>query len=222
MKWKSIFLALLTMISPVNLSKCDEYYFLVENNIPSEVKIIYDGENFKENIEIRVQTLEETLYIYPKHDSGYDPNVYVYNFLNNGLEQIFYSVLSGGSGGYSFYEIFSIKDGKIKEIFNSDNFNPNIDAFYEGEKVVIDYQGELLYLDGSNSSCQEDCSLNISSVNTILPYYNIQLNKTFLMVLQKVFAGYSANNLGYISSLLEIDEDGYKIISFGTLSNFSY
>ena len=75
----------------------------------------------------------------------------------------------------------------------------------------------------TGESCNEnDCEIFISSVNSILPYYNISLDRYYLQVLQKVYGGFTANNYGYISSLLQINEDGYDIINIGILSNFDY
>lgn len=199
--------------------------FLIESDKVSVVSIYSQGDNFKEDIEISVKTQGEEIRFSPEVDIGYFPNVFIGNFLDNGLDQILYSVNSGGSGAYSFYQIFSLKGGTETSVFDSNDFNPLISASYiENDIIEIDYQGKKLYLDSSTSACdnKEDCSLTISAVNTILPYYNIELDRYYLQVLQKIYGGFTANNYGYIVSLLEVNEDGFSTIDIGVLSNFDY
>lgn len=226
MKCLSLFLSILSLTSPLTPSciSSSSSGFLVSENMLSSASIESSGENFKEDISIVVEIGEDEIRITPDHNEGYNPSIYIAPFLSNGLSQILYGVESGGSGGYSFFEMYSLKNGKEQKIFDSSDFNPSISASYQGDLVEIDYQGKLLYLDASSSACKEreDCSLTISSINVILPYYNIALSQEYLMILQKVYAGFTANNLGYITSLVEITEDGYKIISVGTTSNFNY
>ncbi len=197
---------------------------LIESDKYNNVSICSEGKLYRENIEIRVTNEGEEIVVSPSVDIGYSPNIFIANFLNNGLEQVLYSVESGGSGGYSFYEMFSFYGGKAKSIFNSNDFNPTIEASYlENNIIQINYQGKTLYLDSSSSGCSthEDCRLYISDVNTIFPYYNIALDRYYLQVLQKIYGGYEANNFGYITTYLEINDDGYKILNIGVSSNFN-
>lgn len=196
---------------------------LFESDRYSNISICYEGDLFLEDIQIIVKSGSDELIIEPQANIGYNPSIFVANFLNNGLEQVLYSVDSGGSGGYSYYELYSFKSGEGELIFNSSEFNPHIEASYYGDdQIKIDYQGKALYLDASKSSCNvEDCSLYISEVNSVFPYYNFERDRYYLQVLQRVYGGFSANNLGYISSLVEVNEDGYNIIDVGILSNFA-
>ncbi len=198
---------------------------LIESNKFNEVSLCSEGKLFRENIEIKVKTDDGEIIVEPSVNIGYSPEIFVANFLNNGLEQVLYSVESGGSGGYSYYQMFSFKDGISQSVFNSEDFKPTIEARYLDNNIIeINFQGKILYLDSSTSGCQnkDDCNLYISDVNTILPYYNIALDRYYLQVLQRIYGGYEANNFGYITSLIEVNEDGYNIISIGTTSNFSY
>ena len=196
---------------------------LIEPSKFNNVSICSEGKLFRENIEIHVSNGDEVISVTPSVNIGYNPNITIANFLDNNLEQVLYSVESGGSGGYSFYEVFSFENSKAKSIFNSENFKPTIEARYlENGIIEINYQGKKLYLDSSSSGCssREDCQLYISDVNTIFPYYNIALDRYYLQVLQRIYGGYEANSFGYITSYLEINEDGYKVISISATSNF--
>lgn len=219
MKTLPLILACLSLASPA----CDyKVGNLIESNKYSNVSICSDGKVLRENIIIKVTTGTDEIEVEPISNIGYSPTLFVANFLGNGLEQVLYSIESGGSGGYSFYEIYSFKDSEAKLVFNSADFKPTIEASYLSDnKIQIDYQGKALYMDASSSGCKEDCTLYVTDVNTIFPYYNIALDRYYLQILQRVYGGYEANSFGYISSLVEINEDGYKILSVGTQSNFN-
>lgn len=219
MKILPIILTCLALNSPV----CDyKIGNLIESDRYANVSICSEGKLFKEDIEIKVNYNGEEIAVTPQVNLGYSPTIFVGNFTNNGLEQVLYSVDSGGSGGQSFYQMFSFEDGKGKSIFNSNDFNPKIEYYFTNDNLVeINYLNKKLYLDTSNSKCQkEDCSLYLTGVNYILPYYNIALDRYFLQVFQRLYAGYSANTLGYVTTLVEVNENDVKTINIGTLSNF--
>lgn len=219
MKILPLFLTCLTLNSPV----CDyKVGNLIESDRYANVSICSEGKLFKEDIEIKVYYKGEEISVIPQVNIGYSPTIFVANFLNNGLEQVLYSVDSGGSGGQSFYQIFSFENGEGKSIFNSIDFNPKIQySFTDNNLVEIIYSNKTLYLDASNSDCQaEDCSLYLTDVNYILPYYNISLDRCYIQIIQRLYAGYSANTLGYITSLVEVNENDVKTINVGILSDF--
>lgn len=225
MKFLSLFLLTALAFNPLKFCLDSDSGFLVEDDKILAVKIKSDGENYKQNITIEIENGDETIILKPIANSGYNPNVFIANFLDNGFEQLLYSVESGGSGGYSFYELYSLNDG-TQLLFNSQDFNPTITAKEYNENIIeLNYQGQKLYLDSSMSKCDQvtsDCSIEVVSVNTILPFYNIALDRYYLQVLQPVYQGYRANNLGYVSTILQINEDGYDTINIGILKNFEY
>ncbi len=222
MKFLPIVLACLSLSSPV----CDyKIGSVIESDKFNHISLCSEGKIYRENIEIKVKNGENEIIVEPNVNMGYNPQIYVANFADNGLEQVLYSVESGGSGGYSFYQMFSFKGEKPQSLFDSEDFNPNIEASYiENNIIEINYEGKKLYLDSSNSGCQnkDDCTLYISSVNTIVPYFNIALDRYYLEIYQRIFGGYQANSFGYIVSLIEVNEDGYKTINIGVTSNFDY
>jgi len=100
MKILPIVLACASLAAPV----CDyKVGNLIESNKFNNVSICSEGKLFRENIEIRVSNGSEEIVVEPSVNIGYSPNLFVANFLNNGLEQVLYSVESGGSGGYRFF-----------------------------------------------------------------------------------------------------------------------
>ncbi len=219
MKILPVILTCLALNSPV----CDyKVGNLIESDRYANVSICSEGKLFREDIEIKVSYQGEEISVVPQVNMGYSPTIFIANFTDNGLQQVLYSVDSGGSGGQSFYQIFSFEGGQGKSIFNSNDFNPKIEySFVDVNLVEINYSNKKLYIDTSNSQCQkEDCSLYLTGANYILPYYNISQDRYFIQVVQCLYAGYSANTLGYVTTLLEVGENDVKTINIGTLSNF--
>ena len=147
MKFLSLFLLTLMAFNPLKFCLDSDSGFLVEDDKILAVKIKSDGENYKQNITIEIENGDETIILKPIANSGYNPNVFIANFLDNGFEQLLYSVESGGSGGYSFYELYSLNDG-TQLLFNSQDFNPTITAKEYNENIIeLNYQGQKLYLE---------------------------------------------------------------------------
>ena len=217
MKVLPIILTCLALNCPINESKFGN---LIDENKISTVKICSEGKLFQENIEIEVSSGEEKIFIEPSVNIGYNPQIFIANFLDNKLEQVFYSIEDNDNK--NFYQIFSFNSGKAVCLFDSDNFKPTIEASYSDNNIIkISYQGKQLFLNNPSSDLcnHDDCLLNVSEVLTAIPYHNTRQDKYYLQLLQSVYGGYEANCFGYISSFIEIKEDGFTIISVGTSSN---
>lgn len=77
---------------------------------------------FVQNIKIVVENQTKFNLINLKVDSGYDPSIYIGNFTNN-LDSILISIQSGGSGGYSYYYIYSYLHNEFVKNFGFEDFN---------------------------------------------------------------------------------------------------
>lgn len=216
MKFFPIILSCLSIFSPINEEKAGN---LIETDKISTVKICSEGKLCHENIEIVISTGEEKIIIEPNVNIGYNPQIFIADFCNNGLEELMYSI--SNNDGNNFYQIFSFKDGKTNCLFDSENFNPTIEVSYLDNNIIeINFQGKKLFLSNPSSEyCNhDDCQLQISEIKYISPYYSTLTNKCYLQIMQSVYGGYSANCFGYISSLIEIKEDGFNIVNVGTSS----
>ena len=125
MKVLPIILTCLALNCPINESKFGN---LIDENKISTVKICSEGKLFQENIEIEVSSGEEKIIIEPSVNIGYNPQIFIANFLDNKLEQVFYSIEDNDNK--NFYQIFSFNSGKAVCLFDSDNFKPTIEASY--------------------------------------------------------------------------------------------
>lgn len=197
--------------------------FLIDEWKVSQVYICSQNQSeYKENVAIKVKTCGDEICIVPTINYGYDPSVFLGDFVGNGLSQIFYSVNSGGSGAYSASQVISLQGGEIKTIFDSENFKNTAVGKLEENIVKIEYKNQNYYIDATNADLSGNKEVTISDVNTVMPIFNSGLGKYQIMQLQKVYIDYTANNVGYLASIIDLSFDGGKIISVGTFTNFDY
>ncbi len=196
---------------------------MIDNQQVSQVYICTQNKSqFKENISIKVKTGDEEIRIVPTVNYGYEPSVFLGDFIGNGLNQIFYWVNSGGSGAYSSSQVISLQNGKQITIYDSENFKNTAKVELRDNLVQIKYLNNNYYLDASFADLSENKNVYISDVNTVMPVYNGGLGKYQIMQFQKVYIDYTANNIGYLTSIIDLTLDGWNIVSVGTLSNFGY
>ena len=109
----------------------EEIYSITSNFYSTETKNVIklfanklSDTPFYQNIEIRVYDENQNLlYTFaPKIDYGYSPKLTALDFVGNGLNQIFYSADSGGSGGYGFYYVFEICSKNATTLFDFETF----------------------------------------------------------------------------------------------------
>lgn len=155
----------------------------------------------------------------PGVSEGYSPDIMLGDFgLDNGLEQVFYGVNSGGSGGFGFFYLYSMSNGDVRTVFDYNDFaNNNV---FVG-RYLDNYKAEVVK-QGSNDKYLIDLSLrsdeykdmiwgkdgklispkviDISGVNTVFPYYNYLEQNYQLLVYQRITGLYGADGLGYITT----------------------
>ena len=105
--------------------------------------------------------------IVPTVNYGYEPSVFLGDFIGNGLSQIFYWVNSGGSGAYSSSQVISLQNGKQITIYDSENFKNTAKAELRDNLVQIKYLNNNYYLDASFADLSENKNVYISDVNTV-------------------------------------------------------
>lgn len=198
----------------------DSGYLINEREI-SKVYICTSNESeFKENVSIKVKTADEQIEIISTINYGYDPSVFLGDFIGNGLDQIFYSVNSGGSGAYSASQIISLQGGRQKTVYDSVDFKNTAKAVFEGDLIKIEYLNQYYFLDASNADLGGKKEIVISDVNAVMPVYNVGLEKFQIIQYQKVYVDYTANNIGYLVTVIDISDNGARAVSAGTLTNY--
>lgn len=93
--------------------RCDEETVILKG--------IYDNSKFAENCKIVIKN-EKGVKEYPIEISGYNLKLFLGNFSRRQIEDIFVCGETGGSGGYVIGILYQYNDGKLKQIFNGNNF----------------------------------------------------------------------------------------------------
>ena len=126
--------------------------FLIDEWKISQVYVSSQNQSeYKEDVIIKVKTGAEEICIVPTVNYGYDPSVFLGDFVGNGLSQIFYSVNSGGSGAYSAGQVISLQGGETKIIFDSENFKNTAVGKLNENIVKIEYKNQNYYIDATNA-----------------------------------------------------------------------
>lgn len=196
--------------------------FIFDNWHLSQIYICSQGENYQENITIKVKTGNKEDVVIPNVDYGYQPGIFIGNFSDNNLDQILYFVNSGGSGAYSSYQLFKTEGEEIVSFFDSNDFNPNIQVGFENNTIKISYQNQTVLLDASKNDLAGKKEVVVSSVNTILPVYNTAFSRYQILTYQKVYIDYTANNVGYLTFLLDFADGTANVVNMGSALNFDY
>jgi hypothetical protein len=96
----------------------DNIYLIGEKNFDEE-------SNFIENI--RLVIIDGATYFVEiisfESDGGYNPRLFLGDFTGNKVDDSLISIFSGGSGGMSWYYIFSCLNNKVKKIFDYEVYN---------------------------------------------------------------------------------------------------
>lgn len=83
-----------------------------ESEFADDVKIIIKDGKTEARTEIKVPS-----------SSGYRPSIELRDVRGNGIKDIVFSMFATGSGENTYIYIYSFEDGKVKTLFNYDDFN---------------------------------------------------------------------------------------------------
>ena len=166
--------------------------------------------------------------IHPTVDYGYAPKLKLFDFMENGLAQLYLSSDSGGSGAFAFCEIFDVRSGTPTSIFSNDSFDRQYRytaAYQDGFRIKIQRSGpaetylidiscrEKAYLDQlylPDGKLKAPQTADISQLNTCFPYYNATADRWQLCALQRITGLYSADAYGYLIHLMQYEHQGFS------------
>lgn len=196
----------------------DNVYLIGEKNFGIE-------SGFIENI--RLVIIDGATYsveIIPlESDAGYNPRLFLGNFTGNKINEILISIFSGGSGGMSWYYIYSYLDNKPKKIFDYEIYNNEYDYevnYKDNYKVeiinkklfkryIIDikYKGQeyLSKLYDESGKLKEPTK---GYVNPLSGFYPIDYQGDGiyeLSALRRAIGLYNADTLGIVETALKWD-----------------
>lgn len=206
-----------------NAQTYDNKHFVVSKELSSDVRLSYhnyaDSEIYKTNIEITIITGNQTLTITPTINQGYNPTLFFGDFLGNGLEQILLFIDSGGSGAYTYVYIYSVQNNELTVIFDYQNYHFTYKTSIKDNILKI-YNDTQTFLVDIHDKPTSDMPTYIAPFNTALPYFNIALQKYYLITLQKIVGGYEANTYGYVANLIELSTEENLVLTGGVIENF--
>ncbi|WP_018923130.1 hypothetical protein [Salsuginibacillus kocurii] len=156
-------------------------------------------------------------------DQGYDPRLFLGDFTGNGVEEVMISIASGGSGGYSYYMIYSFVHHQPVLLFDNERFD-NMFTYqvnYEDDfKVhvvnntlnlafIVDislrppaYLKEIYLKNGQLKAPIEGW---VSGLNQLYPIDFNGDGVYDLLAVQRVIGQYSADGLGLMQTQLSWD-----------------
>ncbi|SHH90998.1 spore coat protein [Clostridium grantii] len=161
-------------------------------------------------------------------DGGYNPRLFLGDFTGNKVDDILISIFSGGSGGMSWYYIFSYLNNKVKKLFDyevynneykyqvnyQDNYKVEVISENLMKKYIIDIQdkGEeyLSKLYDENGKLKEPIQ---GYVNPLSGLYPIDYNgdRVYeLFTLRRVIGLYNADSLGVVQTSLQWKERDFQ------------
>lgn len=162
-----------------------------------------------------------------KENAGYNPNILLADFTEDGVDDILISIASGGSGGIMYYYIYSFIDNKANLLFDFDAYNKdfNYDVTYKNnykveivskknnEKYIIDISNKgydyLNEIYDKNGTLKEPIS---GFVNPLSGLYPVDFNydgKYELLAYQKIAGRYNADSLGYVLNTLSWENNKF-------------
>ncbi|MFC7373503.1 hypothetical protein ACFQPF_17820 [Fictibacillus iocasae] len=178
---------------------------------------------YLQNITLNIQNGKTAQYqsVALKENSGYNPTLFLGDFTGNRVNDILVTIDSGGSGGMIYAYVFSDLNGRLMQIFDSDDFNAQYqyDVRYVNnykaqvlslnfrQKYVIDlqYKGKeyLSEVYNPNGTLKQPVVGWVSPVSGLYPI-DFDRNGTFeLQAVQSISGRYNADGIGYMQTAMK-------------------
>ena len=160
-------------------------------------------------------------------NAGYNPTLYLNDFTGDGVYDILISITSGGSGGITYYYIYSFVNNIPRLIFDYNIYNQEYQYevtyrdFYKVEVVSkinntryvldISYKGPeyLSEIYDSNGKLKSPVSGFVNPLSGLYPV-DFDANRVYeLLAFQKVAGRYNADALGYIQNILKWENNRF-------------
>ena len=169
----------------------------------------------------------ETTDVALAENAGYAPQLWIGALTGEEKNDIFVSTASGGSGGYSYYSVFTFKDGAYAPIFDTESFNAEnaytvvyqdnelvaVTNVATGVRYLVSLSGrEADYLSGLYN---EDGTLKTATEGEVYPLgnlYPVDLDADGvyeLVAVQDVCGLYHVDVLGNVLTVLEWNGEAY-------------
>jgi hypothetical protein len=154
-------------------------------------------------------------------NSGYDPRLFLEEFTGDGIDDIFISINSGGSGAIMYHYIYSFINNTPQLLFDFNSYNEeyNYEVTYRdnyrvevisrknNKNYIIDistrdeeYLHEIYY---ENGKLKSPISGFVNPLSGLYPVDFDSNNVYELLAYQKIAGRYNADSLGYVLNTLK-------------------
>lgn len=187
---------------------------------------------FADNITVKIEDgrTNQTKTITPAFNSGYNAILFLGDFTKGKVADIKVSIDSGGSGGYSYFYIYSFKNNNLKEIFNFDKYNMEfkykvdyadlykvdvgnvmlnklfiLDISYKGYDYLSQYYDK-------NGKLKKTVQGEVLALSFLIPIVTDERSNAFdILAFQRIIGTTNSDTVGFVQNLLSWD--GQKFIS---------
>ncbi|UPO87641.1 VCBS repeat-containing protein [Niallia sp. Man26] len=177
---------------------------------------------FIQNITLHVQDgrTGHVISVSLRENAGYNPVLFLGDFTGDGIDDIFISIATGGSGGIMYHYIYSLEGNTAKLLFDFNVYNEQ----YQYEVTYLDHYKVKIFSKFNNQNYIIDISTRDADylneiydpngklkspitgfVNPLSGLYPVDfdLNNVYeLLAYQKVAGRYNADSLGYVLNTL--------------------
>ncbi|MCM3033231.1 VCBS repeat-containing protein [Niallia sp. MER 6] len=177
---------------------------------------------FIQNITLHVQDgrTGQVISVSLRENAGYNPVLFLGDFTGDGIDDIFISIATGGSGGIMYHYIYSLEGNTAKLLFDFNVYNEQ----YQYEVTYLDHYKVKVFSKFNNQNYIIDISTRDADylneiydpngklkspitgfVNPLSGLYPVDfdLNNVYeLLAYQKVAGRYNADSLGYVLNTL--------------------
>lgn len=163
----------------------------------------------------------------PDENAGYNPTLYLNDFTGNGVYDILISITSGGSGGITYYYVYSFVNNIPRVIFDYNEYNQEYQYevtyrdCYKVEVVsknnntryILDISGKgpeyLKEIYDSNGKLKTAISGFVNPLSGLYPV-DFDANRVYdLFAFQRIAGRYNADALGFIQNILIWDNNRF-------------
>ncbi|PUB15270.1 spore coat protein [Paenisporosarcina sp. OV554] len=155
-----------------------------------------------------------------RENAGYNPTVFLGDFTGNGVDDIFISIATGGSGGIMYHYIYSFVDNTAQLLFDfnvyneqyqyevtyQDYYKVEVVSMINNKKYIIDISTkDIEYLNeiyDENGKLKSPITGFVNPLSGLYPV-DFDLNKRYeLLAYQKIAGRYNADSLGFVLNTL--------------------
>lgn len=202
-----------------------------EETVILKGEYLHEDSNYVERVTIAIKDENNNIEEYPLKINKYNIKLFLGKFSSDNSDDIYIYGETGGSDGYAVSLIYKYDNGKIVEIFNSEDFSEKhkcTSRYLDGYKIEVVCQSyERKYiLDITNvdksylnhiydraGNVKTNENPNVLYINKVNLIYDLEEELINLVVYQKITGVNNSNVLGEINSLISLKNNKTKVLN---------